>query len=396
MRLNSKKRSYYQIFLLIVLGIVVFSPFITTLCLNILSLPMVFPELLFLPFCVFLRKKIKSIQFDTRLFMILFLISLSLLVLALIIGRFQIGGVLSIYRSYLYLIIGYCAFSKQNDVNNNDILLIMFGSLLGWLYDSHENFQNLIVDFDMSNLTFGLILSIPLFLSIAIYKRNYIIFVLGLCIMSGIFVFSGIRRIIAVFLISLLVIFILQSLGNIKRIFSAVFLSFSLILILNDFLPQVENFIQDVSPQLHYRMFVRTEDSLSGNAGTADNSRASNITSFFDEGAEMFFPHGFYTNHTSENGAGVYNDMPLKGLVWIFGLPLTAFLFFYFIKLFIKTYRNYRIHHLEDAFPYLVSFVIILIMLFLDGSFLSYSYCAPITGLCLGKLKHYALTYENR
>lgn len=386
------KRAYPYI-LLTVMGGIVFSPFITTLCLNILHLPMVLPEIIIIPFIFLLRNKFRSINFNRNQLVILMGCAFVLLLLAIAVGKYQIGGVFSIFRSYLYLIICYCAFSQYNEINNTDIQFVMLGSLLGWLYDSYSSFQHLIVDFDMSNLTFGMILSIPLFLAITINKRRYISMSMGILIMTGIFIFSGIRRIIAAFLASLVVIFVLQSIGNTRRLVGSILLSLMLVGAINVFLPQIESFVLDVSPQLHYRMFVRTEETLSGNAGNADASRASNITTFFDDGIETFIPHGFYTNHTSDNGAGIYNDMPLRGLTWMLGFPLTLVLLLRFVKIFNATYKNYRLRGSEESFPYLIAFSIIIMMLFLDGSFLSYSYCAPITGLCLGRLEYYSKYY---
>lgn len=389
----AKINSLYPKVLLMAMGGLVFSPFVTTLSLNILHLPMVMPEIFILPFIYLMREKFRSLNFDKNKLGFLLICAIALLLLAGFVGKYQMSGVFSIFRSYFYLIICYCAFSKHNDIDNNDIKYVMLGSLLGWLYDSYTNFQMLIVDFDMSNLTFGMILSIPLFLSIAIGKKQYVIMSLGMLIMTGIFICSGIRRIIAVFVVSLVVIFIMQSIANIKRLFGSLILSLLFVGAVDLFLPQIENFVLDVSPQLHYRMFVRTQDTLSGNAGNADTSRASNITSFLDDGVESFIPHGFYTNHTSDNGAGIYNDMPLRGLTWMIGLPLTIIILLRFIKVCSRAYRNYRTHNVEESFPYLIAFCIIVMMLFLDGSFLSYSYCAPITGLCLGRLEYYSKYY---
>ena len=360
-----------------------------------MHLPVAAPELFILPFALILRKKFLSSKFDGNLFFILSFICFFSLMLALLLDKYAPSGIISTARSYLYLCLAYCFFKNGNSITENDILFLSLGMLLGWLYDSHQHFQRLIVDFDMGNLTFGTILSIPLFLAITIYRKRYGLLTIGLVVMILIFIFAGLRRIIAVFLISLVFCLILEVLGSIKKIISIIFLSILLFFSGDFILPQIEDYILDVSPQLHYRMFVRSQDSLSGNMGNADQKRTANFTDLLNEDDfEVFLPHGFYTNHTSE-GAGIYNDFPLRGLIWILGLPLALLLVIYFMRLLFRAFVNYVHNGSKQAYPWIVGTFIIFVMLFLDGSFLSYSYCAPITGMCLGQLKFYSQSYYD-
>lgn len=379
-----------QNILFVLLGFIVFSSFTSTLCIDILHLPMLLPEILFIPFIFLLKDKFSSLQLDKRLFQKMLMLLTILVFWGIVYGEYEIGGILSVSRSFLYMIIAICYFNKGNNITNDDIQWFTLGSLLGWLYDSRLNFAKLLVDFDMANITYGLLLAFPLFFSIVILKKRFLLVALGLAVSLGVFVFAGLRRIIAVFLISLVVIFVIEFLGSIKRLFAALFVFLSLVLAFVAFYDQIESFVFEASPQLHTRMFVRTEQTLSGDVGSSDNVRMNNYKHLEEQGLLVMLPKGMYTNHTSENGAGIYNDMPFAALTWVLGLPLAMVLV---VSLMIKTkrvYNYYKKSGYADVLPYVVSMIVMFAMLYLDGSFISYVYCAPITGMCIGKILYYS------
>ena len=381
--------------LFVLLGFIVFSSFDTTLCLDILHFPQLFPELLIIPFCFLLKKKFKTLRIDVHLFLRLLYVLVFLLILAIVIGKFEIIGILSIFRSFLYMIFFVCIFKNPNHIDTDDIQWLTLGSLLGWFYDSHINFTRLIVDFNMENITYGLLLAFPLFFSIVYVKKKYCLAIVGLGLSLGIFIYAGIRRIIAVFLISIIVLFVIELIGQFKKIFSIILISGILIVTYYLFSVQIESYVMEASPQLHYRMYVRTEQTMGGNSGDADKKRMNNLSEFEKQGELLFIPRGLYTNHTSEKGAGIFNDMPLAALTWVLGLPITVLLLLSLIIKTKKAFNNYIKSDNTDIVPYVVSMIVMFTMLFLDGSFLSYVYCAPITGMCIGKILFYS-KYSNK
>lgn len=374
------------------MGFVVFSPFITTLSLRILHLPLAVPELFFLLFLSFQTKIFSSIRFDKQLWIKGLFCIILLFIIALAWGEYSIGGIVSVTRSYVYILFFYCIFKNNNSIDNDYIMWLSFGSLLGWYYDSSINFTRLIVDMSAENVTYGLFLAVPLFLTISFYKRKNILLAVGLGVLTMIFIYAGIRRIILVFLVSLVVISLFQIFGGSRRIFRVIFLAALLVLLYLTFMSQIESFIQDASPQLYHRMFVRTEEAIAGNASRGDMLRYHNVEDLTDITLESLIPHGFYTNHTSEgNGAaGIYNDLPVYGLIWTLGYPLALILLGKLIVAFISAVKNYAKGLSQEAMPYLVSFVIMVLLLFMDGSFIIFCYAAPITGLCLGKISYYS------
>ena len=379
-----------QNILFILLGFVVFSSFDTTLCLDILHFPQLLPELLIIPFCILLKKKFKSLRIDMHLFVRLLYVLVFLLILAIVVGKFEIIGILSMFRSFLYMIIFVCLFKNPNHLDTNDIQWLTLGSLLGWFYDSQINFTRLIVDFNMENITYGLLLAFPLFFSIVITKKRYLLASVGLGLSIGIFVFAGMRRIILVFLISILVIFLIEFLGNLKRIFSIFLITSALIVIYNIFSAHIESFVIEASPQLHHRMYVRTEELIKGQGGHGDKKRIDNFKSLEEQVDLLLIPKGLYTNHTSEKGAGVFNDFPFSALTWALGLPLAIVILAVLLRKTKKAFDSYKTSRNTEIVPYVVSMIVMLAMLFLDGTFLSYVYCAPITGMCIGRILYFS------
>lgn len=396
MTFSQKIKNIGQCIIPMCMGFVVFSPFITTLSLRILHLPLAVPELFFLLFLSFQTKKFSLIKFDKKLWQKGLFCIILLFVFSLAWGEYSIGGIVSVTRSYVYILLFYCIFKNNSSVDNDYIMWVSLGSLLGWYYDSSINFSRLIVDLSAENVTYGLFLAVPLFLTISFYKRRNILLAVGVGVMIMISIYAGIRRIILVFLVSLVVVSLFQLLGGSRRIFRVFLLAALLVLLYLTFMSQIESFILDASPQLYHRMFVRTEEALAGNATGGDMLRYHNLENLTNISLESLIPHGFYTNHTSEgNGAaGIYNDLPVSGLIWALGYPLALFLLGKLIVDFISAVKNYVKGRCQESMPFLVSFVIMLLLLFLDGSFIIFCYAAPITGLCLGKISYYSKTHS--
>ena len=384
-----KLNSIMDNLILSMMGFLVFSPVATDLCIDVLHLPLVSPEILIIPFFFILRKKFQTLRIDKKLFSNFIVLHVLLLIIAYLWDEFQYMGIVSLSRSYLYLYLCLCIFKNKSDFTTEDFLYLSLGGLIGWLFISRIHFARLLVDYNMSNLTYGTALFIPMFLSIAISLKKRIILWLGIGIMILIFIFAGLRRIIALFVFSLVAIYVLQVLGDKKKIlqaFSFFVVFIGLILFL---MPIIEDNIKDLSPELHYRMFVRTERALDGDSGESEQSRVDNIASTLGLEPENFIPHGYYTNHAMEPGAGVFNDVPMIALIWIFSSPIAWLIIINIFSKVIKGVKIYARYNNPQQMPFIVCCIMLFTQLIMDGSFMSYCYCAPITGICLGRLLYY-------
>ena len=54
----------------------------------------------------------------------------------------------------------------------------------------------------------------------------------------------------------------------------------------------------------------------------------------------------------------------------------------------LKLYLRYQ--HDENML-FCSTFIIMVVLLFLEGSFINYAYSVPFTGYCLGRLKYYSI-----
>jgi len=152
----------------------------------------------------------------------------------------------------------------------------------------------------------------------------------------------------------------------------------------------MESTVMNLSPHLYYRIFARSQGALSSNADSSDLTRLSNLTLLSSTNENLFLPHGFNTiRYDKVVGSGVFNDVPVFSIAWIIGLPLTVILLLYYVKIALKAFRVYLSAEEPMVLSMIVSLLCMFCLLYLDGTFMTYVYAAPITGFCLGKLKYY-------
>jgi len=381
-----------------VLGLMVFSPVSSLLSMSFLHLPLALPELFFLPFYFLLQKKIRSVQLKSRsVFKVIYLLIIMLLC-ALFSANFSLFAILSNARAWLYLFLSFCIFRYDNDITYDDILYLALGSIIGWGVVCLYTINRFILfgDYHVS-VTYGLMLSLPLFYSIAIYKKEKVLLMIGFIMTMVIIIFSGTRRVILVTTLSIIVPLIVVALIRKKNIFLYSIASLIVFVVVYTTVPTIENVVKEISPHLHFRLFTRTESLITGGLEASDDlGRLGIITSTYDEMLKSCLPNGFISMQTAtDDNTGHYNDYPFSMLMWIFSWPLAFLILLYAI---IITMKNIRVVIKTEALPPLVSTVClltILFLLFLDGSFLTYAYATPITGAVLAisvktaKQRHY-------
>jgi hypothetical protein len=155
------------------------------------------------------------------------------------------------------------------------------------------------------------------------------------------------------------------------------------------FLPQIEKYVKTNAPQLYLRIFLKTEMFLSGtNSKSGDSVRLNNMHEMSTNFQNYIIPKGFVSRQTVKDKTGRFIDFPLSELFYMFGLFAILLLLGIGICTFGCFYHYFNKG--SDSVIFVVISLIMLMLLFLEGTFLSSSYVAPFTGYCLGRIKFYS------
>ena len=376
--------------LLIVCGFIVFSPLSSIITMQYLHLPLALPEILFIPFIYLLKNRLDLRVKLTKPAIFLFCLFLLLLGISFMLQNFRASSILSTSRGYLYMLLSFAVFSGKNKTSMQDITLICIGSVLGWCLLSIEQFTQLIklvVDEDSSLAVSGNMVALVLLVSIAIIYKNNKTIILSVFLGLVLSVTTGLRRQIVVFFLSIVIsyFFVLTSKKTNRK--KAFFILFVFVVSLILIYPIVDNYINDISPLLHQRIFSKSVQFLSGDLSEADKIRRDFINQFINNLDHYILPQGFVSKRTIEDvGTGVYMDFPVLELAYTLGLIiLPVFIFFYFRNI-LKNCKNYYRNHKKESAVWGTTAMVLFALLFLEGSNLNYSYITPFTGMVLGKI----------
>lgn len=381
--------------LLFILGCVVFSPLSTILSQQYLHLPLALPELFALPIILLLRPRFKRIPFKTAFFESLVIVFL-FTVLALLFGYFSFYAVLSNARVWFYLFFTYKLFKKYPVLSLNELYWLAFGCILGWFISSVHEIGQLVtssITGDKSITTTGMMLSIPIFIPLLLKGgKNKIHIFIGVLLILGILVFSGIRRAIFVALISVFLTIFLSVINNPAKIFKYSIFIISFIIVFSIFLPQISDMVREISPMLYVRVFERTELLLSEGIGASDDTiRMNMIHQFFNSFIEYTIPRGFVSLQTDVNAfTGIFNDLPLLLLCWVFSWPVTLFFIFHVFNKLRNCYRIYCQTTDNEGMVFTITLLTMLSLLFIEGTFLTFAFATPFTGALLGWASRYS------
>jgi hypothetical protein len=376
---------------LILMGFFCFSPFGTTLIMDIFEIPISIPELLFIPFLFIFRKRYYfSNPGYVRLFIYLFL-WIVIIIISLLANNYSLSAILGSARSYFTLIVAYLVFSKDNNVSLEDIMFISLGSTIGWLCSSIYGISSFLAGHSKSIAMTGNMLTIPLLISIAVLRKRNKIFLWAIILCLAISLTSGMRRQIVVFLCSLFLTYGFLSVRNIKRFLVQSFVLVVIVINFIFFLPPIEGYLKENIPILYYRIFEKSEMLLSGKGRiSGDSYRTNNMTSLMENISDYIVPMGFVSRQTlKDENAGRFIDFPLMELFYMFGV-FFALLILFFIGIYTIGCCYQSLVSRNDAIIFVILSFIMLMLLFLEGTFLSSSYVAPVTGYCLGRIKYHS------
>lgn len=377
--------------LFFLLGFVVFSPLSTTILIDWFHFPLSLPELLFIPFAYLLKNKIRSLQIYFSDVVSTALILLCLILIGAVYGEFSLYEMLSSARAWFYLLLTYKAFKRPNCIESRDLLWMSLGGLLSWMIISRLNFNKVLISFatDQGEMcTYGIILFVPIFVSLALSQKKYGFLFLGLTTILSTCIFSGIRRLTVIVVSSLLFSFLLSVLKNKGSLVKISFIVAIILFIGSLTLPIIMTQVENSSPVMYYRIFGRTQAFLeSGDSESeGDVTRMKNINKFFCNVDDYIIPRGMVSFHTTNNSTvGLFNDLPILQLSWLFGFLVCMLIIIYFLRSVIGNYYRFIKNKDDTSFCMVVCLLSMGILLFLDGTFIEYAEFTPITGMILGK-----------
>ena len=384
------KQTSLVMLILVIMGFLVFSPFSSILIMDMLGCPISLPEILFLPFLILFRKRYQFSSPGNFRTIVLLLVWLSMIGISVVAGNYSLSTILASSRTYLLIIIAFLLFSKENNVSLDDVMYISLGSTLGWLVSAIYGISSYLAGNADVISRCGNMLAIPLLIGIAIYKKNYKVLVLAIIVCIAVSVTAGMRRQIVVFIMSLFLSYVFMSLGSVKRFIKQTSALVLLVGIFLLFLPRIENYVKDNIPVLYFRIFVKTEKFLAGKmSSTGDNIRVSEMSNLTKEIKDYILPQGFVSRRTELDKTGRFIDFPLSEIFYMFGVffavLILAYIFFCTFSSFYYSLKGNR-----DGIIFVILSLIMIMLLFLEGTFLSSSYVSPFTGYCLGRLRYYS------
>lgn len=376
---------FRQKVILMLMGCIVFTDLCSFISQDLLHLPLSAPELLLCPFVPFLRRyyffnKISAVKFAT------ILISwLTLLILGILSTNYSFLGIISNARAWLLLFFICFLVYKNCNFYLNSVFYVGIGGLLGWLYMAYINLRVTLLE---ENVVYGPMLFIPVVLGYLAINRRILLFLIfsSICILIGIM--SGIRRCILITIITnIFIIFILAYYNrkSLKKYLSA-FAGLSIGILCS--LPIIVSYTYATNPYIYDRIFKRTDAAISGNKTDGDLTRENNIKKLFKTPEKFLLPHGFVSKHTSKDaGTGIFIDLPLTEFLQTLGLLGTIILFgilLSYVRVLSKRIRRGKVSQYDSIL--ILSFFIMTVLLFMEGTFLTFPMYTLITGYIIGSI----------
>ncbi len=373
--------------MLFLMGFIVFSPLSSYITISLLHLPISLPELLLLPFLPFCHKKIRFSQIISQNLIFLLIAYLGLLVISLLFSDARLYEILGSSRTYLYIFIFFVYFSRSRTVSTQDIFILATGATLGWLLTSIIGFRTVTL-MGKINMAYGPMLVIPLGYGYAMLSKRMKIGIVLFVVLAFIGVIGALRRELAVLIFTTIMILSYMAVNHFNRFFKSMiaFICISFIIFIN--INAITSAIEQSSHTLYNRVVTKTESMFNGKSNQGDKMRVDFINNLINSLDNYIVPKGFVSKQFSwKNKLGEFNDLPLKEVLHVFSIWIVAFMFFYFSYLsYIILKRKNNVAFCDRA-TLIIGYLNILLLLFIEGSFLTYPYVAIYTGYILGGIQ---------
>lgn len=382
-RRTGRKRDAFIVFLM---GLFVFSPLSSFITIDVLHLPLSLPEFLFVFFIPFFYKKFCPERINWKVLSCLILFWSAFVAISFISGDYTVFEIVGCSRTYLYIIIFFAIFFSNKNTDFRLMAFLSYGAIAGWCIDVIINLLTMTIG-DKMMIGYGPMIAIPIALAYpALNGQKMLCFLLFiLCICIGIF--GALRRVMFVSLavyICLNIYFIIHDRRNRSKILGGCIV---LVICFVIAYPTIKELIHDYSWDLYVRVVLKSEDMFSGESNSGDETRTMVISDFFNSLHDYLVPRGFISKQYSTSDTGIFNDFPLTELSHTFGIVLT-FIFFLLYGLrsvfMMKEIDSGMISKNHIVFP--LGFLTICILVFMEGSFLTFPYQSIYTGYLLSGL----------
>jgi hypothetical protein len=376
--------------IIVACGFLVFSPVSSEITQKILHLPLALPELLFLPFLFIWSPRLPKLTFNRSIFVLLAFFVI-LLAISIYLHNFRTSSILSTARGYFYMMIAFALFKGENDTTTDDIYLLSLGSVLGWVLLAVISFvkisHKVTIGANDSFTVYGNLVAVSLVVIISILKgekKNILyVIILGLILSFT----TGLRRQIAVFAVSIALALIFRFKGSIVRSFKIIMVFFFIAVMVILSFNRIETFIKEKAPALHFRIFTKTEQFIKGKYQVSDNLRKTTIHNYFMNINTYYFPRGFVSKRTMQDkAAGVYMDFPIIELSYMLGIFILALFFISLIYYITSHFIRFARFDIVDSGVWTISGIILIILVFIEGTNLNFPFITPFTGMVLGKI----------
>lgn len=243
-------------------------------------------------------------------------------------------------------------------------------------------------------ITYGPMLAIPICIVYGIVNKKRINSIIIVIITIIIGLTAGLRRELVVVLISCIFGWLIDLGQKMNKLIKQGLIGICLIIFMYPIYNNLSNIIKVNSPFIYYRIIDKTEKLLNGEGNEGDNHRLKLIVSLFTQYDRYLVPYGFINKQYIKNVKdtdvnGDYNDLPILELNRMLGSPLSTIIILYFVIAIICVLSKIRRNQISrDNIIIVVGGIIMLVLLFLEGSYFTFPYCAPYTGYILGKLQH--------
>lgn len=337
-------RQYTRIFFFLLIGIILFSPYVNILFTQEWGINHTYIEFFIIPLFIAFRKHFKF-KIINIILSLLFLILFTLL--GTLNTNFTLTQILYTSRSYTLILFFFLCFKNHPILTINDLYYLSLGSILGSIIVSSNNFLNIEV---LENTGFSYIvdmnvLSIPLCISSALLTKKLpiILFTVFITLIGA---YLSVTRGLLLFFILSLIISMLFAYKKRKAIVRILFicsiglLSLTLVAYYN-----LENKVYDMSPTIHNRLYTKIR-----NGSTGDDGRIRHLIYIADNLDSYILPRGFVYRKTDNlkkhRDLWMVQDIALGELLYTFGFLFIFLLIWYlnkYISLLKTKWRNSNI-----------------------------------------------------
>lgn len=349
------------------------------------------PELIYLPLILIVSKDYTVRSKWKNQFVVFSVAWFFVLICALLNGQFDISPVLSTARAYLLLILFLTLFFNISNTEKllQAVFITSFSSVVGWALTVYLKFTG-VFPIGLDFVTYGNMVAVSLAISFAFTKyRRPVILLPLLAIVIFISVASATRRLILVSVMSIIVSFLFNSIFIKKSFKSTIVLAIITISFIS-ILPAIESTVEDISPVLHHRVFDKTKNAAIDSDIAEDNVREDNFTKILNDIPNLILPHGFVSKQATADGrVGIFVDNPFYEIFYTIGLPAGVILLLVLLIKIKDFFINCVKYKNPDVVTWFTPSLICFILLFVDSTYLSWSYITPCTGAVVGMLFKY-------